>query len=467
MIEDDSVEKGKLWGGRFTSKVHPDMNRFNSSINIDKRLWEEDLLGSVAYAKGLVKVGLLTEEEGKLICEGLDTVATEWCQDKFILKPSVDEDIHTANERRLKELIGDVAGKLHTGRSRNDQVATDTRLWLRKEILKIKILLIKLIKTFQNRAEKEIDILMAGYTHLQRAQPIRWSQWLMSHAWSFKYDADRLTQLCERVNVSPLGCGALAGNPFGIDREFLADELGCISVTDNSLHSVGNRDFIIEFMFWSSLVMIHFSNWAEDLIIFNTKEFNFITLADAFSTGSSLMPHKKNPDSLELIRGKCGRIFGNFSGLMMTCKGLPSSYNKDLQEDKECLFDTVDKLKEILTISRDTLESLTLNEKKCHESLDSSMLSTDLAYYLVRKGLPFREAHEIAGKAVILAEKKGVALNSLTLNDLATLHGVFDIDIEKVWDYESSVNQYTSTGGTSKIQVSKQIQKLQSWLLQV
>ena len=468
LITDDITEEsGKLWGGRFTSKTHPLMERFNASIDVDKRMWQEDIIGSKAYAKGLRKINILTEEEEKLICEGLNTIAAEWYERKFIIKPSVDEDIHTANERRLKELIGSIAGKLHTGRSRNDQVITDTRLWLRKEILLIKSLLTDLIRTFEKRAEEEINVIMAGYTHLQQAQPIRWSHWLMSHAWVLKADAERLSQLFERVNVLTLGCGALAGNPFGIDREFLAQELGCNGVTDNSLDSVGNRDFIIEFLFWSSLTMIHLSRWAEDLIIFNTKEFNFITLSDAFSTGSSLMPHKKNPDGLELVRGKSGRIFGNFAGLMMTCKGLPSSYNKDLQEDKEALFDTVDNLKGILSISTGTLKSLKLNKDKCLAALDSSMLTTDLAHYMVRKGVPFREAHEVAGKAVVLAEEKGVALKSLTLNDLLTLHPVFEHSVENVWNYESSVNQYTSTGGTSKVEVLKQIKKLQTWLSQI
>lgn len=454
---------GKLWGGRFSGETDPVMEKFNSSINVDKRMWEEDIKGSVAYAKGLGKINILTVDEVAQITDGLEKVSEEWRSGKFELKLA-DEDIHTANERRLKELIGTVAGKLHTGRSRNDQVATDTRLWLYKEIRVIKSCMISFIDVFLQRSSDEIDILMPGYTHMQRAQPIRWSHWLLSHAWAFKEDTDRLMELAPRVSMLPLGSGAIAGNPLGIDREFLAKTMGFNGVTKNSLHGTSGRDFIAEFLFWSSLVMTHLSKLAEDLIIYNTKEFQFVTLSDAYSTGSSLMPQKKNPDSLELIRGKAGRIFGNFSGFMMTMKGLPSTYNKDLQEDKEPLFDTVDTLKGVLQVAAGTLSTLTIHKDKCLDALSPDMLSTDVAYYLVRKGVPFREAHGLAGSVVQLAEKKGVVMNELTVEDLTTVSPLFGEDAKKIWDYSCSVDQYVSTGGTSKAAVIKQIQELKMWI---
>ncbi|XP_057293897.1 argininosuccinate lyase-like [Hydractinia symbiolongicarpus] len=454
---------GKLWGGRFSGETDPVMEKFNSSINVDKRMWEEDIKGSVAYAEGLGKINILTVSEVAQITDGLKKVSEEWRSGKFEIKLA-DEDIHTANERRLKELIGTVAGKLHTGRSRNDQVATDTRLWLYKEIQVIKSFMISFIDVFLQRSSNEIDILMPGYTHMQRAQPIRWSHWLLSHAWAFKEDTDRLMELAPRVSMLPLGSGAIAGNPLGIDREFLAKTVGFNGVTKNSLHGSSGRDFIAEFLFWSSLFMTHLSKLAEDLIIYNTKEFQFVTLSDAYSTGSSLMPQKKNPDSLELIRGKAGRIFGNFSGFMMTLKGLPSTYNKDLQEDKEPLFDTVDTLKGVLQVAAGTLSTLTIHKDKCLDALSPDMLSTDVAYYLVRKGVPFREAHGLAGSVVQLAEKKGVVMNELTVEDLITVSPLFGEHAKKIWDYSCSVDQYVSTGGTSKAAVIKQIQELKMWI---
>ena len=454
---------GKLWGGRFSGDTDPVMEKFNASINIDKRMWEEDIWGSQVYAAGLEKIGILTTDEKNSIVDGLDKVASEWKDNSFALKPA-DEDIHTANERRLKEHIGDVAGKLHTGRSRNDQVATDTRLWLTKKAKSLQGLVKSFVKVFVDRASDEIDVLMPGYTHMQRAQPIRWSHRLLSYAWALKEDADRLDEIIKRINQLPLGSGALAGNPFGIDREFLAEKLNCDSVTENSLFGTSGRDFVAEFLFWASLSMTHLSKWAEDLIIYNTKEFQFVTLSDAYSTGSSLMPQKKNPDSLELIRGKCGRVFGSMSGFMMTLKGLPSTYNKDLQEDKEPLFDVVETMEGVLQVATGTLKTLTINKEKMVQALSPDMLSTDVAYYLVRKGVPFRKGHGLAGLAVQVAEKKGVTLMDLTVEDLAPVDALFQDDIKTLWNYEASVDQYTSTGGTSKTAVLKQIERLGKWL---
>ncbi|XP_014778296.1 argininosuccinate lyase [Octopus bimaculoides] len=460
------AEAGKLWGGRFSGKIDPIMEKFNASISYDKRMWEEDLQGSVAYAKAIQRIGLLSEKECDLIVEGLHKILVEWREKKFELHPS-DEDIHTANERRLKELIGEVGGKLHTGRSRNDQVATDLRLWMKKAIKQQRKYLKQLITIFLDRAEREIDVLMPGYTHLQRAQPIRWSQWLLSFTWMLQRDVDRFLQLYKRVDKLPLGSGAIAGHPFGVDRDFLAKELGFSDITGNSCDAVSDRDFVIEFMFTSSLISTHLSRWAEDLIIYCTKEFNFISLSDAYSTGSSLMPQKKNADSLELIRGKSGRIFGYYSGFMMTMKGTPSTYNKDFQEDKEAVFEVHDTMSGLLQVAAGVLQTLTINTDKMEAALSPDMLATDLAYYLVRKGIPFREAHSLSGKCVSMAEEKQLPLSSLTLKDLKTVSSSFDSDVQNVWDYKHSVEQYKSHGGTSWESVSWQIKQLRLWLMKV
>ncbi|KAI9007205.1 L-Aspartase-like protein [Gaertneriomyces semiglobifer] len=451
-----------LWGGRFSGKTDPLMEEFNASLKFDQRMWAADLIGSSAYAKSLKGAGLLTEEELASLLSGLSKIQEEWASGQFVTKN--DEDIHSANERRLGELVGSVAGKLHTGRSRNDQVATDMRLWLREECVELLGHLKSFIGVCVERAESEIDVLMPGYTHLQRAQPIRWSHWLLSYAWSLHSDAERLSQLLKRVNKLPLGSGALAGNPFSVDREFLANELGFESIIPNSLLAVSDRDFIAEFLFWASLTMVHLTRFAEDLIIYSSAEFGFVQLADAYSTGSSLMPQKKNPDSLELIRGKAGRVFGGMSGFMMTLKGLPSTYNKDLQEDKEPMFDAVETASKCLQIAAGTLSSLSINSDKMLKSLSPPMLATDLAEYLVRKGVPFRETHHLAGYAVKMAEDKGKPLPDLTLQELKSLHSAFEEDVKKVWDYERSVEQRNALGGTSRDKVAIQIRWLKEWL---
>ncbi|KAI8894428.1 argininosuccinate lyase [Globomyces pollinis-pini] len=453
----------QLWGGRFTGKTDPLMEQFNASIHFDKRMAKVDCKGSQAYAKALMHRKLITKQECDDLVRGLDIIADEWLSNKFVLKPA-DEDIHTANERRLGELVGSVAGKLHTGRSRNDQVATDLRMYLRDACLELQTHLKSFIKVAIERAQSEIDIIMPGYTHLQRAQPIRWSHWILNHAWSWKADLDRLDSLVARFNQCPLGCGALAGNPFEIDREFLAKELGFDGIVPNSLYAVSDRDFVAEFLFWGSLTMVHLSRWSEDLINYCSAEFGFISLADAYSTGSSLMPQKKNPDSLELIRGKSGRVFGDMSGFLMTYKGLASTYNKDLQEDKEPLFDAIDTLSGCIQISTGVLSTLKVNSLKMKAALSKDMLATDLAEYLVRKGVPFRQTHHISGQAVRMAEQRGVPMSELSVSDLKTLHDQFEDDVLKVWDFERSIEQRCSLGGTSKKTVLIQIQQLKDYL---
>ena len=455
----------KLWGGRFSDALDPLMEEFNASIAFDRRLWQADIRGSQAYAQALARAGLLTANEAEQIVAGLEQVAGEWRAEQFEVKAG-DEDIHTANERRLTELIGPVAGKLHTGRSRNDQVATDLRLWLREELTTSEQALRTLIEVATERAENEIDLLMPGYTHLQPAQPTRWSHWLLGHAWAWQRDAQRLQDLLPRVNLLPLGNGALAGNPFPIDRDWLAQELGFAAPTPNSLDGVSDRDFVAETLFWATMTMLHISRWAEDLIIYSSREFGFVTMADAYSTGSSLMPQKKNPDSLELLRGKAGRVFGDMSGLLMTLKGLPSTYNKDLQEDKEPLFDAIDTLAGALPIAAGALATLTVKRDTMAQALVPEMLATDLAEYLVRKGVPFRETHDLAGEAVALAESEGIALSDLTLTALRSLHPAFDEDVLAIWSYERSVEQRNVRGGSSRRAVKEQIDELRRWLSQ-
>ncbi|XP_071549885.1 argininosuccinate lyase isoform X2 [Panulirus ornatus] len=455
-------EGAKLWGGRFEHSIDPVMEQFNASISFDKIMWKQDIQGSIAYTKALQKAELLTEEECTTIINGLEVIEGEWANQSFLIQPG-DEDIHTANERRLKEIVGDVGGKVHTGRSRNDQVAVDKRLWLREHITLLVPHLTKLIKIFVERANEEKAILMPGYTHLQRAQPIRWSHWLLSHVWPLVMDLKRLHSVFSRVNICPLGSGALAGNPFNIDRESLAQELGFEGVTKNSLHAVGDRDFVVEYMFWASLVTSHLSRLAEDLILFSTSEFGFVKLSDAYATGSSLMPQKKNPDSLELIRGKTASVTGNMYGFLMVLKALPSTYNKDLQEDK-VMFETASTLIGILQVAAGTVATLQVDGTACQKALSEEMLATDVAYYLVKKGMAFRNAHGKAGEVVKLSEELGCPFSELPLDQLANISPLFTEDVSSLWNFEHSVEQYTATGGTSLDSVNTQIATVEDFL---
>jgi argininosuccinate lyase len=426
--------KQKLWGGRFTGNTDPIMEKFNNSIGYDKTMWREDIFGSQCYAQELVNCGILTPEECTLIQDGLNQVKEEWGNGTFQIVAS-DEDIHTANERRLTELIGKVGGKLHTGRSRNDQVATDVRLWLRNQVNRLKEQLTRIIFVGCDHATTYIDVLQAGYTHLQPAQVIRHSHWIMSHMIPLLRDLERLSETAHRINICPLGSGALAGHPFQLNRIALSQLLQFEDVSLNSLDATSDRDFIAEFLNWSSLLMIHISQFAEDVIILNLQQ--GIHLSDAYSTGSSLMPQKKNPDALELLRGKSGRILGHATGFLCTLKGLPRAYNKDLQEDKEALFDTVSTLQDCLAILLGVISTMRPNVDKLTKQLVPEMLATDIAEYLVRKGVPFRETHHIAGAAVKLAEDRGIPLNTLTVLDLQSLHPLFGEDVLTLWSYEN------------------------------
>ncbi|NXB99746.1 ARLY lyase, partial [Orthonyx spaldingii] len=453
----------KMMAGRFVGSTDPIMEMLSASINVDQRLSEVDIQGSMAYAKALEKAGILSKTELEKILSGLEKISEEWSKGVFGVIPT-DEDIHTANERRLKELIGDVAGKLHTGRSRNDQVVTDLKLFMRNSLSAISSHLLRLIETLVERAATEIDIILPGYTHLQKAQPIRWSQFLLSHAVALTRDSERLGEVKRRINVLPLGSGALAGNPVEIDREMLRSELDFASISLNSMDAVSERDFVVEFLSAATLLMIHLSKMAEDLIIYSTSEFGFLILSDTYCSGSSMMPQKKNPDSLELIRSKAGRVFGRLAAILMVLKGLPSTYNKDLQEDKEAVFDVVDTLNAVLQVATGVISTLQINKENMEKALTPEILSSDLALYLVHKGMPFRQAHIAAGKAVHLAETKGITINNLSLDDLKSISPLFGSDVSQVFNVVTSVEQFTAPGGTAKGSVSAQIEQLRELL---
>ena len=451
--------EGKLWGSRFSGQADPLMETFSASVRFDRRLWAADVEGSQAYAQALREAGILTAEENRALQAGLEAVAAEWRAQTFALQPG-DEDVHTANERRLREIAGAVAGKLHTGRSRNDQVVTDLRLWLRAEIDSLQRLLAALIRVMLVQAETHLDLIMPGFTHLQLAQPTRFSHWLLSHAWPLHRDLDRLVHVRARVNVLPLGSGALAGNPFPVDRKRLADRLRFDDVTYNSMDGVADRDFVAEFLFCASLSMVHLSQLAEDVVIYGSEPYGFVALADAYSTGSSLMPQKKNPDSFELIRGKSGRAVGSLMGLLMTLKGLPRAYNRDLQEDKETLFDAVDTWSASLRIATGALATLVCRGERMAQTCNEFMLATDLAEYLVRKGLPFREAHQAAGEAVKKCEQEGRPLSSLQADEWSRLHPLFTADAARALDVEASVESRNVIGATSREAVHEQMRQL-------
>jgi len=446
----------KLWGGRFGKATDSLLDKFNASIGFDWRLYAADIQGSIAYAQALVKTGILTAHEASIIVDGLRAVCVEFEEERFAFAPD-DEDIHTAVERRLHELIGEVAGKLHTGRSRNDQVATDIRLYLLTILPTMRQHLTDLQRALVEQAEANIEVMMPGYTHMQPAQPILFSHWVMSFFWKFQRDIERLADMEKRVAVLPLGSGPLAGNAFGIDRAMLAETLGFTSITENSLDGVADRDFIAEFLFWAAMVQVHLSTLSEDLIIYATAEFGFVVLDDAYSTGSSIMPQKKNPDPLELARGKSGRMIGNLVSLLTTLKGLPTAYDKDLQEDKEPLFDAIDTLEIELPVIAGVLKTLRVNAPRMQGALVDEMLATDLADYLVRKGLPFRQSHHIVGQVVRAASAQGCSLRALPLQAYHAISPLFSADITETLNFRQSIEQRDVPGGTSSASVLAQI----------
>lgn len=453
----------KMWGGRFDKPTDDLFARFNDSLGFDWRLYDEDVRGSQAYARALARATIISEEEAKEIQRGLEQVRDEFAGGMFQVKPT-DEDIHTAVERRLFELIGEPAFKLHTGRSRNDQVATDARLYVMGAITRIDGSLRQLQVALIEQAEAHLGVTMPGYTHLRRAQPILFSHYLLAFLWMLQRDRERFAQTGERASVLPLGAGALAGNAFMIDRELLARELGFARVSENSMDAVSDRDFIAEFLFSAALLQVHLSRLAEDLILYSSPEFGFIRIDEAYATGSSLMPQKKNPDALELARGKTGRIVGDLTALLVTLKGLPSTYDKDLQEDKEPLFDTVDTLELTLPVMAGVVRTLKTDESRMRAALDESMLSTDLADYLVQRGVPFRQAHRLVSELVKRAEARGVVLSALAPEDFALMSDQFGADAAQVFDFDRSIRQHEISGGTGVNAVRAQIEAARSLL---
>lgn len=455
----------KMWGGRFESKPSSLMQAINQSITFDKKLYKQDISGSKAHAQMLAKVGIISQIEAGQIIQGLSQVQEEIESGNFQFKIEL-EDIHMNIENRLKEIIGDTAGKLHTARSRNDQVVLDFRLFIRDEIDEITQLLLTLEKNLVKKAEENLGVIMPGFTHLQVAQPVLFSHHFMAYFEMFKRDISRLNDLYNRMDECPLGACALAGTSFPIDRFMVAESLGFAAPTNNSMDSTSDRDFALEFLFCLSVINTHLSRFAEEIVIWMSKGFEFIKLSDAFTSGSSIMPQKKNPDAAELIRGKTGRIYGSLFALLTTMKGLTLTYSKDMQEDKEVVFDAVDNVKLCLQAMSGMVLDMTLNEENMLKMARSGYsTATDLADWLVKNlKMPFRDAHHVTGQIVKLAENKGLELHELTLEEMQKIERNISHKIFEVLTVENSVNSRTSYGGTAAIAVAEQIKKAQEFL---
>ena len=456
------MPKDKLWGGRFTQPTDKFVEEFTASIQYDKRLYHQDIRGSVAHARMLGKQGIIPLEDVEQIVHGLQAILEQIEAGKFDFSISL-EDIHMNIEARLSAAIGEAGKRLHTGRSRNDQVALDIRLYLRDEIIEITTYIDLLIDALLTQAEDNIDTLMPGFTHLQSAQPILFAHHLMAYIEMFKRDKERLEDCFKRVDVLPLGAGALAGTTFPIDREYVAEQLKFHAITRNSLDSVSDRDFALEFLADASILMMHLSRFSEELILWSTAAFQFIELSDGFCTGSSIMPQKKNPDVPELVRGKTGRVYGNLMALLTTMKGLPLAYNKDMQEDKEPLFDTIDTVKGSLKIFAEMIREMRVNVGAMRKAAGQGFsTATDVADYLVRKGLPFRDAHEVVGKAVAYCVEKGMDITGLSLAEWHIFSAKIDIDIFDCITVEASVNARNIQGGTARGRVWSEIQNVRA-----
>ena len=457
----------KLWEGRFNKETNKLLEKFNASIDFDKRMYEEDIKGSIIHSRMLAKQGIIGLNEQKEIERGLLQIKSEIEMGNFEFKIS-DEDIHMSIEKRLTEIIGSAAGKLHTARSRNDQVALDIKMYVRKEAENIKSLLINMESIILDLAKKYKATVIPGYTHLQRAQPILFSHHLMAYFQMFKRDISRIGDFLERIDEMPLGAGDLAGTTFNLDRDFVAQELGFSRPTENSLDSVSDRDFIIELAMIISVISMHLSRFSEEIIIWCTSEFSFVALDDAFATGSSIMPQKKNPDIAELVRGKTGRIYGNLIAILTTMKALPLAYNKDMQEDKEGIFDSIDNIKVSIEIFYLMLSTITVNEEKILESMKSGFLNaTDVADYLAKHDVPFRQAHKITGEIVSYCEKENITIEEMSLEDFRKFSEVFEVDILSEITIENCINKRNSFGGTSISNVEMQIENGEKYLKKI
>ncbi|WP_301426305.1 argininosuccinate lyase [Carnobacterium sp.] len=449
----------KLWGGRFEGENQKWIDEFGASIEVDQVLAEEDIIGSLAHVKMLAKTSIVSQEEADKIIKGLERLLVK-AKNKELIFSIENEDIHLNIETLLHKEIGPVAGKLHTARSRNDQVATDMHLYLKKQVGEVSELLEDLKKVILLKAEDHVETIIPGYTHLQHAQPISFAHHLLAYYNMFKRDLERYQESFKRIDCSPLGAAALAGTTFPIDRLETAEQLGFNSIYSNSLDAVSDRDYIIEFLSNSSIVMMHLSRFCEEIILWTSHEYQFVSLTDTYSTGSSIMPQKKNPDMAELIRGKTGRVYGNLFSLLTIMKGLPLAYNKDLQEDKEGMFDTVKTTKECLKVFSGMLEGMVINEEKMSEATTQDFSNaTELADYLASKGIPFREAHEIVGKLVLNCLKNGGFLQDIPLAEFQKVAPVIQEDVYALLDSRMAVERRNSLGGTGFVQVKQEIKK--------
>ena len=452
------ADNNKLWGGRFAGQADPAFIEFNRSFGFDRRLFAADVRASIAHCNGLARAGVLNSSEATEINEGLKTILERGLADSSYFDGAQFEDVHSFVEVQLVELIGDTGRKLHTGRSRNDQVATDLRIWLREAIDQLVADLNNAQRALIVLAEANIDIAIPGYTHLQRAQPVLLAHWCLAYFEMFSRDRDRLTDARRRVNVLPLGSAALAGTSFPIDREMVADELGFESITCNSMDAVSDRDFCIDVCSACATVMMHLSRLAEDIILYSTSEFGFFELSDAVATGSSLMPQKKNPDSMELVRGKAGRVFGHLQALLATLKGLPLAYDKDLQEDKEAVFDTFDTVTACLRVTATVLGNIRIDAARAAEAANKGhMNATELADYLVHKGLPFREAHETVGRIVLYALERKLELQKLSLPEMRSFSPLIDTDVVSALSLEATLASKNSRGGSARSRVLEEL----------
>jgi argininosuccinate lyase len=454
-------EKAKPWGGRFKEATDKQVELFTASLHYDRRLYGYDIEGSIAHAKMLVRQEILSAEEGKIIIRGLKDIRKDIEAGRFIFSFE-DEDIHMAIEKALIQKTGDIGGKLHTGRSRNDQIALDVRMYVRDEIKEIDAALGTLKSGLVTLAKAEKDTILPGYTHLQKAQPVLLGHYFLAYWEMFNRDAERLKDCYRRVNQMPLGAAALAGTSLPIDRSFVAKLLRFPAITANSMDTVSDRDYVAEVIFDLALVMMHMSRLCEDMILWSTDEFKYMEISDAFTTGSSIMPQKKNPDVAELIRGKTGRVYGDLTAILTILKGLPMTYNRDLQEDKEPLFDAIDTAKASLSVLASMMKGLSFNrERMKREASLGFSTATDVAEYLVRRGVPFREAHSIVGRLVSYCIQKKRTLFELTLDEYRSFYAGFDEDIFKVITVEHSVNARKSAGGTAEKNVAKRLSEIE------
>jgi argininosuccinate lyase len=453
-----------MWKGRFTEQTAELLQAFSESISYDWRLFRYDIQGSIAHAAALAKAKLITEEERRAIVDGLRDIARAIEQGEIKFKPEL-EDIHMHVEAELTRRIGPAGAKLHTARSRNDQVALDLRLYLRGECSPLTAAVRDLQRALLDLADRHRDVIMPGYTHLQRAQPVYFAHHLLAYMEMFDRDAERIRDCRKRMNVLPLGAGALAGSTIALDRQLIADALHFDSLSQNSMDAVSDRDFVIELLAALSIIAMHLSRLSEDVILWSTAEFNFIALSDAFTTGSSLMPQKKNPDVAELTRGKTGRVYGALFSLLTTMKGLPMTYNRDMQEDKEPVFDALDTVRQSLTIFAAMLREAKCKTENCaHAVSDPALLATDVADYLVNRGIPFRNAHEIVGRAVALAAKRGCTLPELSLDDYRALSPAFEKSVCDVFNLQKAMEQRTTVGAPSAANIKKQLERWQKAL---